>query len=462
MSDTPAPAHATATLERPPSPRATGEHQWHVDPVPPRGRVLVGLDAGVLWASLGLSLLGLVLASSLVPALGFGRAVLAATVGSAVGAALLGLLAVPGAQTGEPAMVLLRRVLGGRGSVVPTVANVVQNIGFAAFELFVIAAAARLLSERLLGGQSRVGWVVGVGLLATLLAGLGPLTVVRRYLKTVVLWAVLATSVVLTGYVVTRPGVAAVLRAPGTGPTTVAGGIDVALALAVSWVPLAADYSRFGARPVATGVGTGAGYFVAQTWYFVLGMLLLLTAGAAATGDVPAAVAAAPAGLLLLAVLVLAETDKVFANIYSTAVSVQNLLPRLPGRALTVGVGLAATALAAAVADLTTFSSFVLVVGSVFVPLTAVFLARWFLLGHRSAPAGVAVDAVVVWVLGVLLYNAISPGTWAPWRSVVTGLIGTPLGDRWTWLGASGPTLVVTTLVMTAVGWPRRAPARGR
>ena len=462
----------TAVADRPESPapepagrgalatRGPTEHQWHVDPVPPRGRILAGIDAGVLWTSLGLSLLGLVLATSFVPALGFRRAVLAAVVGSAVGAALLGLLAVPGAQTGEPAMVLLRRVLGGRGSVAPTVANVVQNVGFAAFELFVIAAAAQVLSQRAFGARSRVGWVVAVGLGVTLLAALGPLTVVRRYLKTVVLWAVLATSVVLTVYALTRPGLPAALRAPGTGPTTVAGGIDLAVALAVSWVPLAADYSRFGSRPVATGVGTGVGFFLAQASYLVLGMVLVLATGV--TGDTAAfagAVLAAPAGLLLLGVLVVAESDKVFANVYSTAVSAQNLLPRLPGRALTVAIGLGATLLAALVADLTTFTAFVTVVGSVFVPLTGVFLARWFLLRRRTAPAGVAVDAMVIWVLGSCLYNAISPGSWAPWRSVVTGVVGTPLGERWTWLGASGPTLLATTLLMTAVGW--RARARG-
>jgi len=209
-------------------------------------------------------------------------------------------------------------------------------------------------------------------------------------------------------------------------------------------------------------VGTGIGYLAAQVWFLVLGMLLLLPA---AGPDVPTAVAAARFGLLLLAVLVVAETDKVFANVYSTAVSLQNLLPRLPGRPLTLAVGVVATALAAAVADLTSFSAFVFVVGSVFVPLTGVFVASWWVLGRREARPGVRFDALVAWAAGVAVYQLVSPGDWGPWRALLRRVFGDwlglpfPLGEHAPWLGASLPSLAVSFGVLVALGLRRRQAA---
>ena len=46
-----------------------------------------------------------------------------------------------------------------------------------------------------------------------------------------------------------------------------------------------------------------------------------------------------PLGTIALAVLVLRETDQSFANIYSTAMSIQNLRPRWDRRMLTACSG---------------------------------------------------------------------------------------------------------------------------
>ena len=51
-------------------------------------------------------------------------------------------------------MVLLRSPLGHRGSYVPTALNVLQNLGWATFEL-IIAAAANALADRVFGFRER-------------------------------------------------------------------------------------------------------------------------------------------------------------------------------------------------------------------------------------------------------------------------------------------------------------------
>ena len=68
---------------------------------------------------------------------------------------------------------------------------------------------------------------------------------------------------------------------------------------------------------------------------FTLGVLALSAYGAVGL-DVIDALLAVPLGLLAVLVLVAVEVDEAFANIYSTAVSTQNVAARLDRRVLAV------------------------------------------------------------------------------------------------------------------------------
>ena len=86
--------------------------------------------------------------------------------------------------------------------------------------------------------------------------------------------------------------------------------------------------------------------------------------------------------LLALLALTVDETDEAFANIYSTAVSIQNLVPRASQRLLIVGVAVAATAISLGV-DLRRYQDFLLLLGAFFVPLFGVLLADWLVAGRH-------------------------------------------------------------------------------
>jgi nucleobase:cation symporter-1, NCS1 family len=453
-------------IQRPP--------EWGIEPVPRELRVLGFLDQAVLWGNLGVSLLVLVAGALLVPALGLWSALGATVLGAAIGNALLGLAAVPASQTGVPTMVLYRAPLGLRGSLLPTTFNVVQNLGWATFELFVIAAAAAEVSERVLGFGGRLLWVVVFGAITTAMAVAGPLTVIRRWLERFAIWAVLASTAYLTWYALARFDLGRLAGRPGEGGLSFWAGVDIAIALPISWVPLVADYARFGRSARASFWGTAVGYFLAQVWFYALGVLFLLGIG---QGDVIAAVVAVPVGLLAMAVLVVDETDEVFANLYSTGISLQNALPRLPGRPLVLALGVLATALAALVGDLSQYESFLFLLGALFVPLFGVLAADYFVLARRRYDTaamyradgpyrGVRWPAVAVWLLGFLVYNWINPGTVAAWVSLLEGLLADllhlpfPLSAHLPWLGASLPAFAVSFLATLIVG--RRSTRRAR
>ena len=129
---------------------------WGIRPVPAERRPLGGLDLGVLWFDLSIGLLVMVTGALLVPSLGFASAVQAIVVGTLIGCVPLALVALAGQREGVPTMVLLRPVLGARGSAVPSVLNVVQLVGWTAVEFWVMGEVANVVSARLFGFESRV------------------------------------------------------------------------------------------------------------------------------------------------------------------------------------------------------------------------------------------------------------------------------------------------------------------
>src|SRR5437879_8743449 len=124
---------------------------WGIEPVPERLRVLGFFDSLLLWGNLSVSLLVIVIGALLVPALSLRDALLAIVVGAIAGNVLLALAALIGADARVPGMVVLRAPLGKRGSYLPSVLNIAQNVGWSTFELIIIATAAAALSQHLSG-----------------------------------------------------------------------------------------------------------------------------------------------------------------------------------------------------------------------------------------------------------------------------------------------------------------------
>ena len=416
---------------------------------PPRPLGLASTTA--FWWNLGISLLLPVAAVYVVlPNRPLWVSLLAIVVGAVIGGALLGLAAAPGAREGVPAMVLLRGLLGGRVSHVPTVANLAQCVGWATFEIVVIAEAA----SRIVGAP-RWPFVIVAGLLATLMA-LRPL-VVMRLLARYAVWVALAAVVYLFVQVLRQPLPA---RAQVGNATSFWTAVDVVIALPASWAPLAADYTRHVRSARSAAVGAALGYGTATIVFFTLGMLALVAYGAGGL-DVIDALLAVPLGGLAILVLVVVELDEAFANIYSTAVSSQNLAARWDRRILAVGVGTVATLLALSF-DIVAYEPFLFLIGSVFVPLVGVLIVAYYLLPRgawdvsETAPARPLL--VVPWAAGFIAYQLTLPtffagpgAGWTAWWSARQQELGI---DPANGLSASLVGLGVAMVLTAVIGLP--------
>ena len=96
-------------------------------------------------------------------------------------------------------------------------------------------------------------------------------------------------------------------------------------------------------------------------------------------------------GVVLVALLV-GESDNAFADIYSAAVSTQNVASEVSQRGLAVAVGALGFLLALAFTA-ERYEQFLFLIGSIFVPLTAVFLADYFVRSRGRYGGGGGVRA---------------------------------------------------------------------
>jgi nucleobase:cation symporter-1, NCS1 family len=439
--------------------------QWGIEPVPERLRVLGTLDTTLLWTNLGISLLVLVLPAYFDLSL---RDALAATlVGGLIGNALLATAGLIGADARVPAMVLQRAPLGRRGSYLATALNLFQCLGWAIFELIVIATAAGLLCDKLFGFEAVWLWKIVFGVVAAVLALLGPIGFVRRFVRKFAIWAVLASVVYLGWWIADGANFESIWTSGDhAGSFWIA--VDIVIAVTVSWAPLAADYTRFSTTRRAAFFGTGIGYLLPTLFQFGFGSVLVLSRGV--DPHHPELILAAIAGgglaaALALFALTVDETDEAFANVYSAAVSTQNLLPRVPQRLLIVIAALLATGGALAI-DMRSYERFLLLLGAVFVPLLGVLFADWLLRGAHYTRAHIfeapplRLGSLAAWIVGFLVYEWLAQpadlGFWSRW------LDGLPTPSYQ--IGASIPGFAAAFVLtaLTAKLRSARAAARAR
>ncbi len=420
----------------------------------PAPRSLRLVDQLGMWGNLGVSLLGFtgaiyVLYPLGTTALSLAAAFAALVLGTALGTAAVAIAGAIGTETGAPSMVLLRGLFGARLSWLPTVLNVTQLLGWTSFELVTISTALHQIS----GGVPRWIYVLLAGVVTTALA-LYPLRwirLLRRYVTVAVVIALAYLAVQL-------------LRNPlpslGHGSWTgfwIA--VDTVIGVGVSWVPVAADYTRHAKSVRDTVVGTLVGYSATQIACYAIGLITLVTVAKGDPGKIFGSFMAIPVGTLAFAVLALREVDQSFVDTYSTAVSVQNLRPRWDRRVLATVVGVVATVLAL-VLNVNDYANFLILIGSVFVPLLGVMAVDYFLVSRRAWDLSETAPArrrmLIPWLLGFVAYQLINPG-YVGWWSRAWARV-----DAWchftptTWMSASLIAFVVAALATVPVGLLQR------
>jgi nucleobase:cation symporter-1, NCS1 family len=447
----------TATFVTVPGDRHSEVGKTLAEPVP---QALSLIDQFGLWGNLGVSLLGFTGAifvlqpgGSGTPELSLFAALVAIVVGTVLGTLPVALAAVQGARTGAPAMVLLRGLFGARMSYLPTLINIVQLLGWSVFELVTISTAAQTVVPHFVHvAVPRWGYVLFAGVATALLTirPLGAIRVLRRY-------AAIAVTVVMC-YLLVQ-----LLRHPlpafshGTWSGFWAA-TDTVVGVAISFVPLAADYTRHSRSSRAAFAGAMGGYSVTQILCYTIGLLALVTVAHGNVNDIFGAFIALPVGAIGFAILAARELDQSFADVYSTAVSIQNLRPLWDRRVLAGLISALVTA-GAIWLNISAYENFLDLLGAVFVPMSAVLVVDFFIVARGqwdlSATARARWLMLVPWAAGFVMYQLINPGYIGWWVSMWAAISRDIHFTARPWMSASIMSFVVAAVITLLCGLAR-------
>ena len=400
------------------------------------------LGCGLVWFGAAVSIAEIEAGAALAPAAvgGRGWSVLGAILlGHLFGGVMLFLAMLLGARTRRGGMDCAKTSFGRAGGGFFAALNLLQLVGWTA----VMVAQGAGSAKELLGGRVPFGAAcAGIGVLVAVwiyvgLRGVGRINSVAMALLfalTVVLFAsLLSTGSKGTG----RP------TEPMPGPVFWFA-FEMSVAMPLSWLPLAADYTRDARRPVAACAAAALVYSLVSCWMYGIGMV------AAAFGSIPDAfrhLGAAGLGAAALLVIVFSTVTTTFLDAYSAGESARSLWSRVPAKPFGVAVCALGTLLAARGA-MDRYLDFLYLIASVFAPMAAVLLVGGFAALRRGADAvgrGAAAWNFGAWAAGFAVYHACL-GADSPLAAAFPSAAGA-LGGWSSPAGATLPSMAVSALL---------------
>ena len=381
------------------------------------------------------------------------RAVLAAILlGHALGGALLFLAALAGALSRRGAMDCAKVPFGRAGGAFFALLNVAQLVGWTA----VMVAQGAGAAAPLLGGVPFGAACAGIGALVAAwifvgLRGVGRINSVAMALLfalTALLTVVLLGDVGAKG----RTGLPGPTIDPADGPVFWFA-FEMSAAMPLSWLPLAADYTREARRPVAACAVSALVYTVVSCWMYGVGLVAATLSGGQTIAE---AMRAAGLGAAALLVIVFSTVTTTFLDAYSAGESAKSVLARVPAKGFAVAVCAVGTLLAAFGA-MDRYLDFLYLIASVFAPMAAVLLVDFFVLRRRAPSRGAAARNLAAWALGFAAYHlALGPDSF--FAALSPGLFA-----RACPLGATLPALAVAAAAcLVGASCVRRQAANGK
>ena len=339
-----------------------------------------------------------ILAGGLLAPLGFKMGLLAILLGHLVGTTLLVLGGVIGTTERIPALVSTRISFGLYGSYVFSVLNVLQLLGWTAVMIIAGARSVNEITKTLWSFDHLMVWSLVIGAFIMLWVWLGKDNGWKKvnHMAVILLFAL---TIVLSVIIFRNHALFSQL---GTGDMAFGSGLELAVVMPLSWLPLISDYTRFAKTKRSGAWGSWLGYFFGSSWMYMIG---LGTTIVYANPDPSTMLLAVNLGLVALGIIVLATVTTTFLDAYSAGVTFLNIFPKFNEKSVALVMTAIGTGLAIIV-NIEGYESFLYAIGSVFAPLFAILLTDYFLLKHKKIQADLLANwgTLALCALGTLLY----------------------------------------------------------
>ncbi|MBA3976583.1 MAG: cytosine permease [Nitrosopumilus sp.] len=381
-----------------------------VNPIKEKDKILTGKDFFVLWSSLGVGLL-VISAGSFIYTSNILDALFVIIVGSIIGSILLGLAGKIGSDHSIPSVVSMRPSFGIYGSYLLTILNLIQLIGWSTFEITILSKAASVFTQGFMNIDFYL-WSIIFGIIIVIFGVAGPLKVIKQWLNKFAVWIVYGSAIIMLINLILFSGhYNPNLINTNNNNFDFFGSLDLVIAMPLSWLPLVADYNRFAKKSKNAFLGTFIGFSITNTLFYVIGVLL----GINDVFEILFAIQTFFYGFILL-VLIVDEIDNVFANIFSSAMSLKNMFNKINYKYLVI-IFTVLSCILANVIPINQYESFLLIIGALFAPLFAIVLTDYYVIKRGKASIDAFYDKCVKFrisafssfFVGSLTYFIISP-----------------------------------------------------
>ena len=391
-----------------------------IEPIAKEDRNLGGWDFFLLWTGAAISLAEIWAGSLIVP-LGLGLGLCAILLGHVIGNTPFALGGLIGSRWGIPTMVSVRPSFGIRGSYFAASLNVLQLIGWTAVMLIICGQAADAISK-FYGFSNPTLWIILSGIITTLWALVGHR--IWKWLERISVFALFILCLALTYVVLQQYGWGNLLKIPRQKSFSFMVGMDLIIAMPISWLPLVSDYSRFAMDSKRSFWGTWVGYFIISSWMYLIGLMAsIATQSPDPSGEVINLMLKFGWAMPALIIVLFSTFTTTFLDIYSTAVSGLNIVPKLGERKGVILGGVLGTVTAIFFPSILNYEHFLLFIGAMFCPMFGIVLADYFILrkgaihmedlyrrgGQYWFKGGLNPRALVAWVIGFAIYLGFSP-----------------------------------------------------
>jgi len=414
------------------------EYGYDVKPVPLKDRMYGFLDIYNIWFGAGISIAEFWAGAVLVHPLGldFPTALLAIIIGHLIGNALLSAVGLMGYTSGVPTMVLTRRPLGIKGSYLASLLNYLQLIGWTAVMLIVGALAMNKVFNAIIKADLYYLWIPVLGATVALWSLSGPEK--WRSLEKFSALALSLLSIWLVAVIATNYDLGSISYLPVTLDAKFWIGVDLVVAMPISWAPLIADYTRFSKSERSAFLGSYLGYFISSSLFYALGALSNSIAGEL---DPVGIVAFYGLGIPALIMIVLSTVTTTFLDVYSAAMTVKNVLSKASVKKQIVLASVLGTLLAV-IFPVHQYEWFLLIIGGAFTSLTGIMVADFMLSkvkyqGSFDGCEQISIPSIVIWFTGFMLYILLASS------SLIPGLIIPVFSELGSTLGSSIVTVVI-------------------
>ncbi|WP_010621283.1 cytosine permease [Paucilactobacillus suebicus] len=418
--------------------------QYPLESIAPKHRHMNYWDMFATWvganANNGTWFIGGVIA-----ACGLWGGVSALIIGSSIAYVFLAIVGLIGYRTGITTTGLSRASFGIRGSVVPSIVNLVQFIGWTAVNTFIAATSISYICNTVFGwpvyGKPGGNWTLLFGIVVMSVLHLISVSAGQRSVQMIerigmilvfafVVWETFVVFKQTSFHQISQ------WQVPFKQKMSFGSALDALAAFNLAWVTAGADFTRFTNKRFVATSAPFWGALIGVLWFALVGLVATISIAVSsgtydANNSDPSTIAAKLGlGILAMIVIILTSMTANAVNLQAAGSALNNMMPKISLKvALWIATIVATfvTMIPMVVGSfLDTFTAFLDILGMILGPWMSIMCVDYFILhrGHYSMDdltngdgpfwyrLGINWWAFACWILGVVVFLGLQKIEW--------------------------------------------------